>query len=63
MATKKAPRNTLHTAVLSARKVRDRDILRRAGKGESHESIANALGMTRQRVGQIIRASKPSVPA
>lgn len=61
MATKKAPKNTLHTAVLSARKTRDRDILRRAGRGESHESIANALGMTRQRVGQIIKASAPKV--
>lgn len=59
MATKKAPKNTLHTAVLSARKVRDRDILRRAGRGESHESIATALGMTRQRVGQIIKAQAP----
>lgn len=59
MATKKAPNNTLHTAVLSARKTRDRDILRRAGKGESHEAIATALGMTRQRVGQIIKANVP----
>ena len=59
MATKKAPKNTLPTAVLSARKTRDRDILRRAGKGESHEAIATALGMTRQRVGQIIKANAP----
>lgn len=59
MATNKAPKSNLHKAVLSARKTRDRDILRRAGRGESHETIATALGMTRQRVGQIIKASGP----
>lgn len=59
MATKKASAPSLHNAVLSARKVRDKDIMRRAGKGESHEKIADAIGMTRQRVGQIIRANTP----
>lgn len=59
MATTKAPKSNLHKNVLSARKTRDRDILRRAGRGESHEAIANALGMTRQRVGQIIKANAP----
>lgn len=60
MAPKKS---NLHKEVQKARKRRDSDILRRAGRGESHEAIAAALGMTRQRVGQIIRASKPTVPA
>lgn len=59
VATTKSPKSNLHKAVLSARKARDRDIMRRAGRKESHETIAQALGMTRQRVGQIIKANTP----
>lgn len=47
-----------HQEMLAARRKRDADILRRAKRKETHESIAEVMGMTRQRVGQIIRASK-----
>jgi biotin operon repressor len=52
-------KSKLHLEVSRARQRRDAEILRRAGKGDSHEKIAEDLGMTRQRVGQIIKASKP----
>lgn len=57
MAIKKAPKSNLHKAVADARKARDRAIISRARKGETHESIADDLGMTRQRVGQIVKAA------
>lgn len=60
MATKKP---TLHKEVQKARKRRDASILRRAARGDTHEQIADAIGMTRQRVGQIIRASKEAAGA
>lgn len=52
-------KSNLHRDVHRARNRRDADILRRASRGETHESIANTLGMTRQRVGQIIKAAQP----
>lgn len=42
-----------HREMLAARRKRDRLILRRS-KTESHQAIADDLGMTRQRVGQIL---------
>lgn len=46
-----------HQEMLDARKRRDAEIVKRAGKGETHDAIADDLGMTRQRVGQIIAAA------
>ena len=51
VATKKTNH---HQEMLAARKRRDAEILRRAARKETHESIADSFGMTRQRVGQII---------
>lgn len=50
MATKKNP----HREMLAARKKRDQQIIRRAANGDTQQDIADDLGMTRQRVGQII---------
>lgn len=55
MAKKKV---NLHREVGKARKRRDAEILRRAAAGDTQEAIASELGMTRQRVGQIIKAAK-----
>lgn len=46
-----------HQEMLAARRRRDAEIVRRAWK-ETQEAIAADLGMTRQRVGQIIKAAK-----
>lgn len=47
-----------HQEMLDAKRRRDTQILRRYAKGETMESIAEYMGMTRQRVGQIIRAAE-----
>ena len=49
-----------HQEMLDARKRRDAEIVKRAGKGETQESIADEMGMTRQRIGQIIAADVAS---
>lgn len=54
-----ATKPTLHEQVGLARKRRDADIMRRHKKGETQEKIAAALGMTRNRVGQVIKANAP----
>lgn len=53
MATKT---KKLQDQVLDAVKKRDSDILRRFARGESKLRIAEAVGITRQRVTQIIKA-------
>jgi DNA-directed RNA polymerase sigma subunit (sigma70/sigma32) len=53
---KKKP--SLHQEMLQARKRRDAEIVRRAARKETFESIAEGMGMTRQRVGQIVRAAR-----
>ena len=47
-----------HQEMLAARRRRDAEIVRRAKRKETQDSIAADLGMTRQRVGQIIKAAK-----
>ena len=46
-----------HQEMLAARRRRDAEIVRRSKK-ETQEAIADSLGMTRQRVNQIIGAAK-----
>jgi DNA-directed RNA polymerase sigma subunit (sigma70/sigma32) len=49
-----------HQEMLQARKRRDAEILRRAARKETFESIAARMGMTRQRIGQIVKAARAS---
>lgn len=55
MARKKI---SAHQELTAARKRRDAEILRRTAKGETQESIAEDMRMTRQRVGQIIAKAR-----
>ncbi len=57
MAKKK---QSLHQEMLQMRKRRDAEIVRRAAKNETYESIAESMRMTRQRVGQIVKAARAS---
>ena len=50
--------STHHTDIKAARQRRDREIIRRAENGESLQSIADRLRMTRQRASQVWNAHK-----
>lgn len=51
----------LNDLVNDARKALHADVLRRRKNKESHEAIADATGLTRQRVGQILAAKAKQV--
>lgn len=50
----------LYDHVKNARKKLHSDVMRRYRKGEIPASIARAVGLTPQRVGQIIKANAPN---
>lgn len=53
-----AKKTSPHREMLAARRRRDAEILRRYKKKETMQEIADHMGMTRQRVGQIIREAQ-----